>query len=337
MSKHHEPGDHEGAARPEMAPESPATERAERSAEPARVVDAGSTAKLHSARYRVEPEQRIDLSAIDPDGTGGYAHKDEVESAMKAQHQRIEALQARLYAENKQSLLIVLQALDAGGKDGTIRNVFHGVNPQGCRVWSFKQPSSEELAHDFLWRYHRKTPPRGMITIFNRSQYEDVLVVRVMKLVPEDVWRQRYQMINEFEQMLTRNGTTILKFFLHISKDEQKTRFESRIERPDKRWKFSRDDLQTRRLWDEYMAAFQDAINNCSTTYAPWYVVPANHKWYRNLVVAQTIADTLEAMNPQFPGEDNAATGRVSGIKEEALRGRDSGLRDDSRREQWRH
>ncbi len=287
MSKNHGHGDHEGATPPQMAPWSPATPQA--------------TTAPSSPRYRVEPGQRIDLSTIDPDDTGGYAHKDEAESAINAQHTRLEALQARLYAESKQSLLIVLQALDAGGKDGTIRHVFHGVNPQGCRVWSFKQPSSEELAHDFLWRYHRKTPPRGMITIFNRSQYEDVLVVRVMKLVPEDVWRQRYQMINEFEQMLTRNGTTILKFFLNISKDEQKTRLESRLERPDKRWTFSRDDLQTRRLWDEYMTAFQDAINTCSTAYAPWYVVPANHKWYRNLVVARTIADTLEAMNPQFP------------------------------------
>lgn len=287
MSKRHGHGDQEGAADPEVAPESPATRQ--------------TTREPSYLRYRVEPGKRIDLGTIDPDDTGGYTDKDEAESAMTALHQRIETLQARLYAENKQSLLIVLQALDAGGKDGTIRNVFRGVNPQGCRVWSFKQPSSEELAHDFLWRYHRKTPPRGMITIFNRSQYEDVLVVRVMKLVPEGVWGQRYQMINEFEHMLTRNGTTILKFYLNISKEEQKKRLESRLERPDKRWKFSRDDLQTRLLWDEYVAAFQDVINNCSTTYAPWYVVPANHKWYRNLVVARAIADTLEAMNPQFP------------------------------------
>ncbi len=318
MSERHGHGEHGMAAHPEEASESPSTrqvamERAERSAEPKRTVDAGSTMELRYPHFRVEPGQQIDLSTMDLNDTGGYARKDQAESAMKAQHQRIEALQARLYAESTQSLLIVLQALDAGGKDGTIRNVFHGVNPQGCRVWSFKQPSSEELAHDFLWRYHRKTPPRGMITIFNRSQYEEVLVVRVMKLVPEDVWRQRYQLINEFEHMLTRNGTTIVKFFLNISKEEQKKRLESRLDTPDKRWKFSRVDLQTRSLWDDYMAAFQDAINNCSTAYAPWYVVPANHKWYRNLVVARTIADTLEAMNPQFPRAEPESASITSG------------------------
>lgn len=311
MSKHHGDHDHEDSSHPEKAPETLATrqaaseltERAERIAEPEKMVDGGPAPAPVYPHYRVEPGHRINLSEFDPDDTGGYDH-DDAKSELKAQHKRIEGLQGRLYAENKQSLLIVLQALDAGGKDGTIRNVFHGVNPQGCRVWSFKQPSSEELAHDFLWRYHMRTPPRGMITIFNRSQYEDVLVVRVMKLVPEEVWRQRYQMINEFEHMLTLNGTTILKFFLDISKEEQKERFESRLENPDKQWKFNRDDLQDRPLWDDYMEAFQDAINNCSTAYAPWYVIPANHKWYRNLVVARTIADTLEAMHPRFPHPD---------------------------------
>jgi len=308
MSNRHGHGEHGGAAHPEVGPELPAT----RQAITERDVDASSSPEPDYLRYRVEPGRRIDLSAIDPDGTDGYAHKDEAELEMKEQHRRIDALQARLYAESKQSLLIVLQALDAGGKDGTIRTVFHGVNPQGCRVWSFKQPSSEDLAHDFLWRYHRKTPPHGMIAIFNRSHYEDVLVVRVMKLVPEAVWRQRYQMINEFEHMLTLNGTTILKFFLDISKEEQEKRLESRIETPDKQWKFSQADLQTRSLWDDYMAAFQDAINNCSTAYAPWYVVPANYKWYRNLVVARTIADTLEAMNPQFPQGEKGLASMVS-------------------------
>lgn len=308
MAKHHGHHDHDGESQPDGAPDAATVrqaasgpmERAEQIARLEKIVDAGSFLEPDYPRYRVEPGRRINLDAVDPDDTGGYDH-DEAKSELKAQHQRIETLQARLYAENQQSLLVVLQALDAGGKDGTIRSVFDGVNPQGCRVWSFKQPSSEELAHDFLWRYHKRTPPRGMITIFNRSYYEDVLVVRVTKLVPEAVWRPRYQMINEFERMLTLNGTTILKFFLDISKEEQKERFESRLEEPDKRWKFNRADLQDRPLWDAYMAAFQDAINNCSTAYAPWYVIPANHKWYRNLVVARIIADTLEAMNPRFP------------------------------------
>jgi PPK2 family polyphosphate:nucleotide phosphotransferase len=206
-----------------------------------------------------------------------------------------------LYAENQRSLLIVLQAMDTGGKDGTIKNVFSGVNPQGCQVWSFKKPSAEETSHDFLWRYHYRAPQRGMITIFNRSHYEDVLIVRVHNLVSEDVWRKRYHTINEFEQMLTFNNITVVKFYLHISKDEQKRRLESRLENPDKRWKFSSSDIQERRLWADYQLAFEEAINNCSTDYAPWYVVPANNKWYRNLVIARTLADTLEAMNPKYP------------------------------------
>jgi PPK2 family polyphosphate:nucleotide phosphotransferase len=190
--------------------------------------------------------------------------------------------------------------------------VFHGVNPQGCRVWSFKKPSSEELEHDFLWRYHQHAPERGMIAVFNRSHYEDVLVVRVHNLVPEDAWRQRYAMINNFERLLTLNNTTVLKFFLHISKDEQKKRLQSRLDHPDKRWKFNVGDLAERQRWNDYQTAFEDAINNCSTAYAPWYVVPANKKWYRNLVVARTIADTLEAMDPQFPEVNEAALADVS-------------------------
>ena len=191
--------------------------------------------------------------------------------------------------------------MDTGGKDGAIKDVFRGVNPQGCRVWSFKAPSAEELSHDFLWRYHQKAPARGMITIFNRSHYEDVLVVRVKDIVPESVWRPRYDLINEFEEMLARSNTMVIKFYLHISKAEQKHRLESRLKDPNKHWKFSSGDLKERAYWDEYMAAFEDALNHCSTDHAPWYVVPANKKWYRNLVVARTIADTLEAMAPQFP------------------------------------
>ena len=266
-------------------------------------------------RYRIEPGEQLRLVSsdqlgggklveLDPNETEHYRNKKDVAEELKRQRERIAELQARLYAENKQSLLIVLQAMDTGGKDGTIKHVFRGVNPQGCRVWSFKVPSAEELAHDFLWRYHQHTPQRGMITIFNRSHYEDVLVVRVKNLVPDEVWRRRYEMINEWEHTLTLNNTAIIKFFLYISKDEQKRRLESRLEDPEKHWKFSSADLKERVFWDTYMAAYQDAINNCSTEYAPWYAVPANHKWYRNLVIARTIADTLETMNPQFPAAE---------------------------------
>ncbi len=251
--------------------------------------------------YRVLPGKPISLSDFDPNTSEHYKKKKDVEAELEKHSKRISKLQERLYAENQRSLLIVLQAMDTGGKDGTIKNVFSGVNPQGCQVWSFKKPSPEETSHDFLWRYHYRAPQRGMITIFNRSHYEDVLVVRVHNLVPEDVWRKRYHTINEFEQMLTFNNITVVKFYLHISKDEQKRRLESRLENPDKRWKFSSSDIQERRLWDDYQLAFEEAINNCSTDYAPWYVVPANNKWYRNLVIARTLADTLEAMNPQYP------------------------------------
>jgi PPK2 family polyphosphate:nucleotide phosphotransferase len=252
-------------------------------------------------RYRVEPGSSLRLAEVDPDESEHYRRKKDVADALKQQRERIADLQARLYGEKQRSLLIVLQAMDTGGKDGTIKGVFQGVNPQGCQVWSFKAPSNEEADHDFLWRYHQKAPPRGMIHIFNRSHYEDVLIVRVKGLVPEATWRPRYQAINQFEQALTLAGVTVLKFMLHISKDEQKRRLESRLADPDKRWKFSANDLKERALWDGYQRAFEDAISDCTTTYAPWYVIPANKKWYRNLVVARTIADTLAAMDPRYP------------------------------------
>jgi PPK2 family polyphosphate:nucleotide phosphotransferase len=255
-------------------------------------------------RFRVEPGTRMRLADVDPDESEHYGRKKDVANELKRHRDRISDLQARLYGEQKRSLLIVLQAMDTGGKDGTIKGVFQGVNPQGCQVWSFKAPSNEEAAHDFLWRYHQKAPSKGMIHIFNRSHYEDVLIVRVKDLVPESVWRPRYEAINQFEYALTADGVTVLKFFLHISKDEQKRRLESRLADPDKRWKFSANDLKERAWWDDYQAAFEDAVNECSTPYAPWYVVPANRKWYRNLVVARTIADTLEAMNPKFPAAE---------------------------------
>lgn len=251
--------------------------------------------------YRITAANPIRLADIDPSASESYESKEDVKKELKKQCKRLSKLQERLYAENKQSLLIVLQAMDTGGKDGTIKHVFSRVNPQGCRVWSYKAPTHEELSHDFLWRYHRHTPKQGMITIFNRSHYEDVLVVRVKELVKEEEWRDRYRMINDFERLLTLNHTIVLKFFLHISKDEQKRRLERRLQNPNKHWKFSKNDVIERKYWDDYQQAFEDAINCCSTDHAPWYVIPANKKWYRNLVVARTVADTLEAMNPQYP------------------------------------
>jgi PPK2 family polyphosphate:nucleotide phosphotransferase len=255
-------------------------------------------------RYRVEPGAGIRLADVNPDESEHFLKKKDVASELGTQRKRIRDLQARLYGEQRQSMLLVLQAMDTGGKDGTIKHVFQGVNPQGCQVWSFKAPSAEESSHDFLWRYHQRVPPRGMIHIFNRSHYEDVLVVRVKGLVPQEVWRPRYEVINAFERALTMSNVTVVKFYLHISKDEQRRRLESRLQDPDKRWKFSANDLRERGHWDSYMAAFEDAISNTSTDYAPWYVVPANNKWYRNLVIARTIADTFEAMDPHYPAAE---------------------------------
>jgi PPK2 family polyphosphate:nucleotide phosphotransferase len=268
--------------------------------EPEKVVGDG-TPNPDYRRYRVEPGKRVRLKEIDPEDTQEFDEKEEVLPLLQKQVARIDALQERLFAEGKQSLLIVLQAMDTGGKDGTIRGVFEGVNPQGCHVWGFKVPTPEELAHDFLWRIHQKTPGRGMITIFNRSHYEDVLVVRVHELVPGEVWKKRYDAINDWERIVRESGTVILKIYLHISKEEQKQRLEERRDTPDKRWKFSVGDLGERAYWDNYIEAYEDAINKCSTEHAPWYVIPANKKWYRNLVVARIVADTLEAMNPQYP------------------------------------
>ncbi|MGQ9889491.1 MAG: polyphosphate kinase 2 family protein [Aggregatilineales bacterium] len=243
---------------------------------------------------------KVNLADYDPNYCGNY-DRESAREAEAAVEERLAELQERLYAEGKQALLVILQAMDAGGKDGTIRRVFDTVNPQGVRVTSFKVPSPDELARDFLWRIHREAPPKGYIGIFNRSHYEDVLVARVNELVPERVWRKRYDMINEFERLLTENGTRILKFFLHISKDEQKKRLQERIDDPSKNWKFSVGDLPVRERWNDYMAAYEDAITLCNTPYAPWHIVPANRKWYRNLVVTQVVVDALDAMNPQYP------------------------------------
>ena len=244
---------------------------------------------------------RVCLADYDPDDTGPYPDK----AATKAERQqyvdRLQDLQEVLWAEDKHALLIVLQAMDAGGKDGTIKHVFRGVNPQGCRVTPFKVPSKEELDHDFLWRIHKAVPGRGQIGIFNRSHYEDVLVVRVDNLVPKEIWRPRYEQINQFEKLLAETGTTILKFYLHISREEQKKRFEARLRDPGKGWKFSRDDLKKRQQWDDYMQAYEEALSRCSTPWAPWYVIPADHKWYRNLLVSQIIVEALEKLDMRYP------------------------------------
>jgi PPK2 family polyphosphate:nucleotide phosphotransferase len=257
-----------------------------------------------SERLRVEPGSRVSLDAIDTGDTLGFAGKAEARAATEEVVGEIAALQERLYAEGRQALLVVLQALDAGGKDGTIRSVFSGVNPQGCRVTSFKAPSAEELAHDYLWRIHQKVPPRGHVGVFNRSHYEDVLVVRVDELVPESVWRARYDEINAFERFLVDNGVALLKLYLHVSREEQAERLQERLENPKKRWKFSPDDLAKRQQWDAYRAAFDDALSLCSTEYAPWHVVPGDRNWVRNLAVATLVRDRLAALDPQYPEAD---------------------------------
>ena len=223
------------------------------------------------------------------------------DSELPALVERIADLQARLYAEEEKALLVVMQGIDAAGKDSSVSHVFRGTNPQGVRVLSFKQPSNEEAAHDFLWRYHQHTPAYGMIHVFNRSHYEDVLVVRVKGLVEEERWRSRYDSINDFERMLAREGTTILKCFLHISKDAQLERFQERLDREDKHYKFSANDVRERRNWDAYQEAYEDALNATDTEWAPWHVVPADHKWFRNLTVARLVAETLERMDPKWP------------------------------------
>jgi PPK2 family polyphosphate:nucleotide phosphotransferase len=253
------------------------------------------------ARYRVEPDERVALADHDPADTASYDDADEAREEVAGLVEHIADLQARLYAEEQRSLLVVLQGIDAAGKDSTVAHVFRGTNPQGVRVYSFKEPSNEESAHDFLWRYHQHTPGKGMIHVFNRSHYEDVLVVRVKRLVEEQRWRSRYDSINDFERMLAREGTTIVKFFLHISKDAQMDRFRERLEREDKHYKFSANDVRERRRWDAYQEAYEEALNHTSTEWAPWYVVPSDRKWYRNLVVARTVAGVLDGIGPRWP------------------------------------
>ena len=253
-------------------------------------------------RYRVKPGTEVDLSAWDPADKRAFdGSKSEGEKEVLKLNKRLEALQEVLYGESRHKVLIVLQAMDTGGKDGVIRRVFEGVNPQGVKVASFKGPSAEEMGHDYLWRIHKQTPGKGQMVIFNRSHYEDVLVVRVHNFVPEEVWRRRYQQINDFERMLAEEGTTILKFYLHIDMDEQKERLQDRLKEPDKRWKFSSSDAKERALWKEYMEAYEEMLSKTSTEWAPWYIVPANRKWYRDLVIGTAMVETLEGLEMEYP------------------------------------
>jgi PPK2 family polyphosphate:nucleotide phosphotransferase len=254
-----------------------------------------------SKEMRVKPGKKVKLAKYDPDETFGWEKGNKASASTDKECERLDSLQYLLYAEHKRALLLVFQGLDAAGKDGTIRHVMSGVNPQGCEVTSFKVPSVEEAAHDFLWRIHQAVPGHGTIGIFNRSHYEDVLVVRVHNLVPKEVWRERYKQINEFEEMLDRNNVKILKFFLHISKDEQKKRFMERIDDPDKRWKISNADFQERKFWDDYTTAYEEALERCSTDEAPWFVIPANKKWFRNLAVSHIVGETLDDLKMKFP------------------------------------
>jgi len=252
-------------------------------------------------KLMVQPGIQVDLQQVDPSETHGFSSKKQAAKVVQENLKDLFNLQYKLYAEDKRSLLIVLQGIDAAGKDGTIRHVMSGLNPQGCSVASFKAPSKEELDHDYLWRIHRHVPRRGNIGIFNRSHYEDVLVVRVHNIVPKAVWSKRYTQINTFEQYLVDNGTRILKFFLYIDRDEQKERFQARLDNPEKNWKFSKGDLAERALWPNYCEAFEDALTQCSTEHAPWFIIPANKKWFRNFAISEIILETLQEMDPTTP------------------------------------
>jgi PPK2 family polyphosphate:nucleotide phosphotransferase len=249
----------------------------------------------------VKPGTSVSLRDYDPDDTGSYPSSQDAEKELRDQLQELEKLQYLLFAENRRALLVVLQGMDTSGKDGTIRHVMRGVSPLGVTVKGFKKPNEEELAHDLLWRVYRAVPRSGYIGIFNRSHYEDVLVARVHGLVPKKVWKARYDQINQFEKILVKNNVVVLKFFLHISKAEQKQRLEDRLQDPTRYWKFSLQDVEERKSWGKYRKAYEAALFCCSTRWAPWHIVPANHKWYRNVLVARTIVETLRDLDMKYP------------------------------------
>ncbi|MGZ8438666.1 MAG: polyphosphate kinase 2 family protein [Candidatus Limnocylindrales bacterium] len=259
---------------------------------------------------RVKPGRAVRLERLDPGATDGH---DRASAELETQRHvvRLRDLQDRFWAEATRAVLVVLQGIDAAGKDGTIDKVMEAFNPQGCPVTSFKVPSTEELAHDYLWRVHQHVPRKGEIGIFNRSHYESVLVERVHAIVPKRVWSTRYDQINDFERMLTENGTTVVKFFLQIDRDEQRRRFQARIDDPTKRWKFSMGDLDDRKLWADYQRAFDAALTKTSTSRAPWYVIPSNHKWFRDLAVSSILADILAGLKPAYPAEPNVPSDLV--------------------------
>jgi PPK2 family polyphosphate:nucleotide phosphotransferase len=252
-------------------------------------------------RHRVRPGARVRLDRFDPGDTGKVESEEHARAKLARNSERLAKLQDVLWAEGRHAVLIVLQGMDTAGKDGTVEHVMHGVNPTTCNVVSFKVPTAEEAAHDFLWRIHRATPKRGHITIFNRSHYEDVLVPFVHRLLPGHAIKARYKRINDFEHLLTQNDTVVLKFFLHISKKEQRQRLRERIEDPTKNWKFNENDLKERRLWGRYVEAYEELLTRCSTEHAPWYVIPSNHKWYRNLAVAEVIVKALRDLDCKYP------------------------------------
>jgi PPK2 family polyphosphate:nucleotide phosphotransferase len=252
-------------------------------------------------RLRIKPGDQPELRDRDPMDKVGFDDEEAARAETKALAKSINELQDRLYAEGRRSLLVVLQGTDSSGKDGTIQSVFGLTSPLGVSVTAFKRPSDEELAHDYLWRVHHACPRRGMIGIFNRSHYEDVLVAKVRKLVPAETIEQRYDQINAFEKMLVENGTLVLKFMLHISKDEQKERLQARLDDPTKNWKFESGDLDDRKLWDEFTKAYETMLHRCSTAWAPWHVIPADRKWVRNVLIATIVKGTLDAMNPSYP------------------------------------
>ncbi len=252
-------------------------------------------------KFRVPEDRKISLKDYDPDETLSYKSNDDCREDFKQFNIRMIELQELLWAEKKRSLLIILQAMDAGGKDGTIKHVMRGLNPQSCIVHSFKAPSEEERSHDFLWRIHKAVPPAGYVGIFNRSHYEDVLVTRVHKMISDKEAKRRFNQINEFEELLNENGATIVKFFLYISKEEQRERLQARLDDKEKHWKFSPNDMKERELWGDYMDAFEDVFNHCSTEKAPWYIIPSNHKWFRNIAVAKILVETMEGMDLKVP------------------------------------
>jgi PPK2 family polyphosphate:nucleotide phosphotransferase len=287
-------------------------------------------------RYRIEDGKNFRLKDVDPGDTGGLGlGKDGAQDLLKEGVKALSQWQEKLYADDRWSLLLIFQAMDAAGKDGAIEHVMSGVNPQGCMVTSFKQPSAQELDHDFLWRTTKALPERGRIGIFNRSYYEEVLVVRVHPkildgqklpkgLVTDGIWKERYESIRDFERHMVRNGTAVLKFFLHVSREEQLQRFLDRIEEPAKRWKFSMGDVAERKLWDKYQESYEEAIRATATPHAPWYVVPADKKWFTRLVVARAIIDTLEKLKPEFPKVEGAAFDELMKVREALLAERKS-------------